>query len=96
MFVFDFKYRGKYEPKLAASIDPKGTYITIDLLNERMIENNQRWMKGLNLDIKNKIIISWNQTFVTFNDITPTGAKGAPIEKSTKTKLIDDSKPNAP
>jgi hypothetical protein len=53
-------------------------------------------MKGLNLDIKNKIIISWNQTFVTFNDITPTGAKGAPIEKSTKKNLIDESKPNAP
>lgn len=61
VFVFDFNYRGKYEPKLAASIDPKGTYITIDLLNERTIESNQRWMKGLAIDHKNKIIISWNQ-----------------------------------
>jgi len=40
VFVFDFKYKGKYDPKLAASIDPKGSYITIDLLNERTIENN--------------------------------------------------------
>jgi len=94
VFVFDFKYRGKYEPKLAASIDPKGRYIEIDLLNERLIENNQKWMKGLNLDIKNKIIISWNQTFVTFNDITPTGVR-ATLERS-KTKLIDDSKLSPP
>ena len=94
VFVFDFKYRGKYEPKLAALIDPKGRYIEIDLLNERMIENNQKWMKGLSLDTKNKIIISWNHSFVTFNDITPTSAR-ATLEKS-KSKLIDDSKPSPP
>lgn len=95
MFVFDFKYKGKYDPKLAASIDPKGGYIELDLLNERLIDGNQKWMKGLNLDIKNKIIISWNHTYVTFNDITPTSAKPA-VEKSNKVRLMDDRNAGPP
>lgn len=30
--VFRFRYRGKYNPKLGAQVDPKGRYIDIDLI----------------------------------------------------------------
>lgn len=33
--VFKFSYKGKYNPKLAAQVDPKGRYIEIELLNVR-------------------------------------------------------------
>ena len=70
VFIFDFNYQGKYLPALATQIDKEGKHITVSLGNKRTIEHLPdkatsldeafRWVKGLRIDVKNSIIISWN------------------------------------
>lgn len=62
VFIFNFNYQGKYPPRLAAQVDMKGTYIKIALLNQRPVEKMLDWCKGLKLDTKSGLIISWNHT----------------------------------
>jgi hypothetical protein len=67
---FAFNYQGKYLPALATQIDKEGKHITVSLGNKRTIEHLPdkatsldeafRWVKGLRIDVKNSIIISWN------------------------------------
>lgn len=37
VLIFTFKYKGKYPPKLAASVDIKGTHIEVNLLDEKPV-----------------------------------------------------------
>jgi hypothetical protein len=78
-FIFDFVYKGKYKPKLAAQIG-QWQQIKIDLLNKQMLINSFPWVKGMRIDEKNKIIITWTQTLVSFNELRgrPGGASGVP------------------
>jgi hypothetical protein len=72
VFIFNFNYQGKYPPRLAAQVDMKGTYIKISLLNPQPVEKMLQWCKGLKVDAKSGLIISWNadkHQFVSFNTI---------------------------
>lgn len=60
VFIFKFDYKGKYPPRLAAQVDMKGTYIKLNLLNQTPVEKMLEWCKGLKLDTKSGLIISWN------------------------------------
>jgi WD40 repeat protein len=69
VFVFDFIYKSKYEPQLAASIDQEGKHINIKLGNTNPVENCDKllWCKGLRLDHHNEFIISWNANYLCFH-----------------------------
>ena len=71
VFIFNFQYKGKYPPRLAAQVDMKGMYIKIAMLNKQPIERMLEWCKGLKLDTKAELIISWNHhedhQFVSIN-----------------------------
>jgi hypothetical protein len=60
IFIFDFAYKGKYDPQHAAIIDPEGKSIEIQLKNKQPMEKMLMWAKGLNIDIKHDIIVSWS------------------------------------
>lgn len=34
VFIFNFDYQSKYNPKLAAQVDMKGRYIKINIINQ--------------------------------------------------------------
>lgn len=55
----------------------KGTYIKIALLNQLPVEKMLDWCKGLKLDTKVGLILSWNHTnnqqFVSINSISQKG-----------------------
>ena len=53
IFIFDFVYKGKYEPKHAAQIDPGGKSIEIFLKNKIPLEKMLLWAKGLKIDLVN-------------------------------------------
>ena len=38
VFIFNFDYRSKYNPKLAAQVDMKGRYIKINIINQQPLE----------------------------------------------------------
>ena len=62
MAIFDFIYDGKYSPKRAAQIDSQGNYIDIKLSDyPKPAVKSLGWCRGLNVDQKNGIIISWSQ-----------------------------------
>lgn len=50
VFIHNFKYSGKYNPKLAASIDFTGKYIQIEFLKKRLLEPIVPWIKGMKID----------------------------------------------
>jgi hypothetical protein len=60
VFIFNFDYQSKYNPKLAAQVDTKGRYIKINLLNQQPLEKMLDWCDGLKLDRKSDLIITWN------------------------------------
>jgi WD40 repeat protein len=66
-FLFDFDYRGKYDPHHAAIIDPEGKSIDIALRNKLPMEKMVLWAKGLRVDAKNGVVASWGQTRLAFN-----------------------------
>ncbi len=53
IFIFDFVYQGKYDPKHAAQIDPEGKSIVIFLKNKVGLEKMIKWPKGLKIDLAN-------------------------------------------
>ena len=61
VFIFNFKYQSKYNPKLAATIDVAGKYIGIEFLKKRLLEPILPWVKGMKVDIRNSIIMTWSQ-----------------------------------
>lgn len=65
--VFKFGYHGKYNPKLASQVDPRGRYIDIELVQGRTVDRTHEWTRGLKVDSKNDLIISWDKQFVSFN-----------------------------
>ena len=73
VFIFNFIYDGKYTPRLAAQVDMKGTYIQISLGAQISIEKMLVWCKGLKIDHKAELILSWNHhedhQFISINDI---------------------------
>ena len=87
VFVFHFDYKGKYNAKLAAQVDQKGRYIEIDLLDQRPIDYNQKWSKGLKIDDKNDLIISWNQQCVSFNKIRQDYGDQEPGKRITQEEM---------
>ena len=40
VFIFNFVYKSKYEPKLASQVDPKGIHIKVSLENPCMVASN--------------------------------------------------------
>ncbi len=73
VFLFNFQYTGNYKPILAAKVDIHGNHIKINLVNQRPVEKMLEWCKGLKLDAKSHIIISWNIMYVSLNQLTPEG-----------------------
>ena len=69
IFIFDFAYKGKYDPHHAAAIDPEGKSIEIQLKNKQPMEKMLMWAKGLKVDLKHELIISWSQTRLSFNHL---------------------------
>jgi hypothetical protein len=67
-FMFDFVYQGKYNPKLAAQIG-QWQHIKIELHNKQPIRRFFPWVKGMRVDEQNKIIITWTQNLVSFNQL---------------------------
>ena len=73
VFIYKFNYEGLYNPKLASQIDPTGKHISISLTHKQPLEKMLPWVKGMNVDVKNGVIITWsmgvmgNQAFVAFN-----------------------------
>lgn len=82
VFIFDFNYQGKYLPALATQIDKEGKHITVSLENKRPLEKMCIWVKGLRIDVKNSIIVSWNEHWICFNHM--------PEKKNTKRDIEDD------
>ena len=70
VFVFHFNYQGKYAPLLAAQIDQEGRHISVKLENQTRLEKMCIWVKGLKVDAKNDIIVSWNQFRMCFNHLS--------------------------
>ena len=60
IFLFDFAYKGKYDPHHAAIIDPEGQSIEIAIKNKQPMEKMLMWAKGLKIDVKNDLIVSWS------------------------------------
>ena len=60
-FIHNFRYNSKYKPKLAAAYDDKGKYINIEFIKKRLLEPIVPWIKGMKIDQKNGIIITWSQ-----------------------------------
>lgn len=69
VFVFKFNYQSKYQPILAVQIDQEGKHIKVSLENKTPLEKMCIWVKGLKVDEKNEIIISWNQGKLCFNHL---------------------------
>ena len=61
VFIFNFKYVSKYNPKLAATIDTEGKYIGIEFLKMRPLDPSLLWVKGMKVDVRNSIIMTWSQ-----------------------------------
>lgn len=61
MFIHNFKYSSKYAPKLAASIDIIGKYINVEFTKKRHLEPVLPWIKGMKVDVRNAIIMTWSQ-----------------------------------
>lgn len=74
VFIFDVKYVSKYAPLLAAQIDQEGRHISVRLENSMPLEKMCIWVKGLVVDAKNEIIVSWNQGKMCFNHLSGTKA----------------------
>lgn len=74
VFIFDFRYISKYAPLLSAQIDQEGRHITVKLENKMPLEKMCIWVKGLAVDAKNDIVVSWNQGKICFNHLVGTRA----------------------
>ena len=61
LYIHNFRYTSKYNPKLAASIDKEGKYIKVEFIKKRLLEPIVPWIKGMKIDQKNGIIITWSQ-----------------------------------
>ena len=61
VWIHNFKYIGKYDPKLAAGIDFYGKNIQIDIGKRRLLEPINPWIKGMKVDQNSGIIITWSQ-----------------------------------
>ena len=61
VFIHNFKYTSKYAPKLAASIDLVGKYISVDFGKWRHLDPVLPWVKGMKVDVRNSIIMTWSQ-----------------------------------
>lgn len=80
--ILDFNYQGKYAPLLAAQIDQEGRHISVKLENCQSIEKMpinpncghqagpHPQVKGLKVDHKNDIIVSWNANKMCFNHLS--------------------------
>lgn len=73
VYIFKFDYRGKYGAKLAGQVDPNGVYISIKLLEKTPVQERFLWVKGLKLNTKSKIIISWDWEIVGINQLSSKG-----------------------
>lgn len=90
IFIFDFMYKGKYEPKHAAQIDPEGKSIEIYLKNKIPLEKMLLWAKGLKIDLTNEMIISWDQTRLSFNNLKGGGIIYSYKDMTTAENYITD------
>jgi len=88
VFVFNFDYRGKYTPALAIQVDPKGIYIKIQLLNKQPVQDMLDWCKGLKVDTKANMMITWNWQMVSMNELT----QQAPLIRQFKDLCGDEEK----
>lgn len=66
--IFDFVYKGKYKPKLAAQLG-QWQHIKIELHNKQQLRKSFPWVKGMRVDEQNKIIITWTHNLVSFNHL---------------------------
>ena len=61
VYVHQFSYEGKYDPKLAAAVDQKGNHIKLRLLNPQPVECTRDWCKGLKVQENAGLVISWTR-----------------------------------
>jgi len=61
IFIHNFSYKSKYKAKLAATIDAAGKYISVELVKKRLLEPTVPWIKGMKVDVRNSIIMTWSQ-----------------------------------
>ena len=73
VFIYKFDYRGNYKPELAAKVDKHGEHISISLVNRRTIETPLEWCKGLHVVPEQSLVITWNLSFVSFNELSGKG-----------------------
>jgi len=50
LLIFNFRYQGKYNPKLAAQHDKQGKNINIYLFKKRLLDPTTLWIKGMKID----------------------------------------------
>ena len=61
VFIHNFKYSSKYKPKQAARIDEECKYISVEFVKRRDLEPVLPWAKGMKVDVRNSIIMTWSQ-----------------------------------
>jgi len=69
VFIFKFNYSGKYSPEMAVKVDVLGIYISIELSQRIQTERTLESCKGLKIDKKAGVLMSWNRTSVSFNEL---------------------------
>ena len=67
---------------LAVQIDQEGKHIKCTLEDKVPLEKMCIWVKGLKIDVKNEIIIHWNQGKLCFNHLK--GSKAGKLIFSLK------------
>lgn len=60
VFIHNFKYTSKYAPKLAANIDLGGKNINVEFIKKRHLDPVLPWIKGMKVDTRNSIIMTWS------------------------------------
>ena len=60
VFMFKFNTKTKYDPRQAVMLDPEGHSFDAELGPKIKIEKMPLWIKGLRVNTKQNLIISWS------------------------------------
>ena len=68
-FILQFTLISKYNVKQALRLDPEGHNISFSIETKGHLAHSPLWVKGLNIDETNDLIICWSQEFIVFYDL---------------------------